>query len=311
MVLVDSTAPTSTPVPPERVGSYDVLARVSAMVSSLARLGVGRLIGLSSYSTLPPQSRDEARASSATAGYMASFINEYGVAARSIERGRGTRRPRRYAADRPDSRAAATPRMDGVPGQDGHPVHQQRAPGRRRRHPRVPPRRSRRRRSGQPRDPRRRGICANLHAAHRTLSGVGSATDPRVGCGCPGVLGAGVPGPPGGGGRDGGEEGPASPRRPGWPRWSGEAEVADDNAEEADREQAQQHAHDARSQVPIWWGRALPINALQHHHRDGHADAAREGCRSRSSIAAVRERDMASCVMTPRSGYSAGRLAGT
>ena len=54
------------------------------MVSSLARLGVGRLIGLSSYSSLPPPSRDEARASSATAGYLGSFIDEYGVAARSI-----------------------------------------------------------------------------------------------------------------------------------------------------------------------------------------------------------------------------------
>jgi pimeloyl-ACP methyl ester carboxylesterase len=84
MVLVDSTAPTSTPVPAERVGSYDILPRVSAMASSLARLGLGRLIGLVSYSSLPPQSRDEARASSATASYMGSFVDEYGVAARSI-----------------------------------------------------------------------------------------------------------------------------------------------------------------------------------------------------------------------------------
>ena len=84
MVLVDSTAPTSTPAPPERVGSYDVIARVSAMVSSTARLGLGRLIGRTSYSSLPPQSRDEARASSATAGYLGSFVDEYAVANRSM-----------------------------------------------------------------------------------------------------------------------------------------------------------------------------------------------------------------------------------
>ena len=84
MVLVDSTAPTSTPVVAEPVGSYDVLPRLSAMASSLARLGLGRLIGLSSYSTLPPPSRDEARASSATADYMGSFVDEFGVAARSM-----------------------------------------------------------------------------------------------------------------------------------------------------------------------------------------------------------------------------------
>ena len=83
MVLVDSTAPTSTPVSPEPVSSDGVMARVSAIVSSTARLGVGRLIGQFSYSSLPPQSRDEARASSATADYMRSFVDEYAVAARS------------------------------------------------------------------------------------------------------------------------------------------------------------------------------------------------------------------------------------
>ncbi|MGZ5417037.1 MAG: alpha/beta hydrolase [Nocardioides sp.] len=83
MVLVDSTAPTSSPMPPEPVSSDGVMARVSAMVSSTARLGVGRLIGRFSYSSLPPQSRDEARASSATAGYLGSFIDEFAVSGRS------------------------------------------------------------------------------------------------------------------------------------------------------------------------------------------------------------------------------------
>ena len=84
MVLVDSTAPSTTPVPSKPSGSYDVLARVSAMVSSTARLGVGRMVGRLSYSTLPPQARDEARASAATASYLGSFVDEYGVANRSV-----------------------------------------------------------------------------------------------------------------------------------------------------------------------------------------------------------------------------------
>jgi pimeloyl-ACP methyl ester carboxylesterase len=83
LVLVDSTAPTSTPVSRERAGSYDVMTRVSAMVSSSARLGLGRVVGRLSYSSLPPQSRDEARASAATASQMGSTVDEYAVASRS------------------------------------------------------------------------------------------------------------------------------------------------------------------------------------------------------------------------------------
>jgi len=83
LVLVDSTAPTTTPVSPQQVGSYSVVKHVSAMVSASSRVGVGRLIARLSFSDLPPQSRDEARASAATAMEMASFIDEFAVANRS------------------------------------------------------------------------------------------------------------------------------------------------------------------------------------------------------------------------------------
>ena len=83
LVLVDSAAPTTTPVSPQQVGSYSVVKHVSAMVSATSRVGVGRLIARLSFSDLPPQSRDEARASAATAMEMASFIDEYAVANRS------------------------------------------------------------------------------------------------------------------------------------------------------------------------------------------------------------------------------------
>ncbi len=94
LVLVDSTAPaapTAASSRPRGSGSYDLTGRVASMVASTARLGLGRVIGRLSYSTLPERSRDEARASSATPDYLASFITEFAVASRSsAEAGRLT-----------------------------------------------------------------------------------------------------------------------------------------------------------------------------------------------------------------------------
>jgi pimeloyl-ACP methyl ester carboxylesterase len=62
MVLVDSTAPASAATPatsPGNEGSYDIMGRVSALLSSSARLGLGRLIGQFEYGSLPPRPRDE------------------------------------------------------------------------------------------------------------------------------------------------------------------------------------------------------------------------------------------------------------
>jgi pimeloyl-ACP methyl ester carboxylesterase len=84
MVLVDSTAPASmtTPAPttPGDSGPYDIPAHISALLSSTARLGVGRLLAQSDYGSLPPQSRDETRASLATPSHLKSAIDEYLVA---------------------------------------------------------------------------------------------------------------------------------------------------------------------------------------------------------------------------------------
>jgi len=64
MVLIDSTAANTNPVPPTD-GSDSLLKHVSALMSATARLGLGRLLG------------------GATAKEMASFIDEYAVAGRS------------------------------------------------------------------------------------------------------------------------------------------------------------------------------------------------------------------------------------
>jgi hypothetical protein len=53
------------------------MGRVSALLSSSARLGLGRLIGQLDGGSLPPRARDEARASAATASHLQSTIDEY------------------------------------------------------------------------------------------------------------------------------------------------------------------------------------------------------------------------------------------
>jgi len=78
MALIDSTAPasTGTGTSADRT-SYDAAGRVSALVSSSARVGVGRLLGKLAAGGLPPQSRDEVSATMATAGSLRSTIDEY------------------------------------------------------------------------------------------------------------------------------------------------------------------------------------------------------------------------------------------
>lgn len=88
LVLVDSTAPAppANPDSPSRdAGSDDFMSRVSALVSTSARLGLGRLSGLTDYATLPPRSRDEARASAATPRHLRGTIDEYIQAGSSME----------------------------------------------------------------------------------------------------------------------------------------------------------------------------------------------------------------------------------
>ena len=80
LVLVDSTAPASAATPatsPDDESSYDVMGRVSALLSSTAELGVGRLLSQGSYDSLPPQSADEAEATGSTASNLQSTIDEY------------------------------------------------------------------------------------------------------------------------------------------------------------------------------------------------------------------------------------------
>jgi pimeloyl-ACP methyl ester carboxylesterase len=78
LVLVDSTAPKAPTG--DLATSSDLTNRVTALLSSSARLGLARLIGYSDYSSLPPQSRDESRARGSLASTMRSTLDEYAIA---------------------------------------------------------------------------------------------------------------------------------------------------------------------------------------------------------------------------------------
>jgi pimeloyl-ACP methyl ester carboxylesterase len=81
MVPVDCTNPAPAALArtasPYHADSYDVLGRASALLSTSARLGLGRLLAQFVVVDLPPRSQGEARASSATASSMRSTIDEY------------------------------------------------------------------------------------------------------------------------------------------------------------------------------------------------------------------------------------------
>jgi pimeloyl-ACP methyl ester carboxylesterase len=79
MVLVDSTAPAApgTSTAANDRSESDILRRISALTSTAARFGLGRIYAQLSYDELPAQSRDEVRASIATASTLRSTIDEY------------------------------------------------------------------------------------------------------------------------------------------------------------------------------------------------------------------------------------------
>jgi len=73
------------PAQPINAGSGDMVERVAALSAASAHLGAARLLNPISYTTLPPRSRDEARANSSTARHLASFVEEYGAANTSMQ----------------------------------------------------------------------------------------------------------------------------------------------------------------------------------------------------------------------------------
>ncbi|ALO67056.1 hypothetical protein AS189_11810 [Arthrobacter alpinus] len=80
MVLIDSTdrAPADNPEAPSGVpGSYDALGRVSTLISTSGRLGLGRLYAPFEVGSLPPRSQDEVSANIASPGNLRSTIDEY------------------------------------------------------------------------------------------------------------------------------------------------------------------------------------------------------------------------------------------
>jgi hypothetical protein len=86
-VLIDSTSPT-TPAPGAEApsaASDGPFVRGSALVSVVTRLGLGRIYSLTSYGSLPAQSRDEVRATISTAATFRSTLDEFAQASTSMQ----------------------------------------------------------------------------------------------------------------------------------------------------------------------------------------------------------------------------------
>jgi pimeloyl-ACP methyl ester carboxylesterase len=79
MVLVDSTAPGTAATTTAGQGRNEsgILRKISALTSTAARFGVGRLYADLSFGELPAQSRDDVRASVATSSTLRSTVDEY------------------------------------------------------------------------------------------------------------------------------------------------------------------------------------------------------------------------------------------
>jgi pimeloyl-ACP methyl ester carboxylesterase len=78
MVLLDSTAPRwDAAASPGAGDSYDLVGRVSALISGSARFGLSRLLDQLSSSSQPPRAGDEVHATGATARSVRSAIDEY------------------------------------------------------------------------------------------------------------------------------------------------------------------------------------------------------------------------------------------
>ena len=90
LVLIDSTSPhygdgVGAARRPAATDSPDVISRVAALTSSVARLGVGRLYSTIAVSDLPPRELQQLRASTATAATLRSTIEEYARANTSMD----------------------------------------------------------------------------------------------------------------------------------------------------------------------------------------------------------------------------------
>jgi pimeloyl-ACP methyl ester carboxylesterase len=86
LVVVDTTAPRETrpAASSDEPNSYYLLGRVATLISTSARLGLTRLYAPVEAGGLPPQSRDEIRASLTTGSNLRSFIDEFAQANTSM-----------------------------------------------------------------------------------------------------------------------------------------------------------------------------------------------------------------------------------
>ena len=83
--MFKGAAAPQTDASPAEAGSYDLMARVSTLLSTSARLGLSRLAAQSSFDSLPSPSREDVRARLATADNLRTTIDEYVQASASMQ----------------------------------------------------------------------------------------------------------------------------------------------------------------------------------------------------------------------------------
>jgi pimeloyl-ACP methyl ester carboxylesterase len=85
MVLLDSTAPKPGPAAPTNTEPDSFVNRLVTLLPAIAHVGAARVVAQLSYDSLPPRSRDEARANSSTARHLDSFIEEFLEGSASVQ----------------------------------------------------------------------------------------------------------------------------------------------------------------------------------------------------------------------------------
>ena len=130
MVLLDGQPAEAFESLPDFPAFYDGFRRVSALLPSLARLGVGRLVFHADFVSLPAQARDMQRLNHASARLYRSLRDEFAELPTSLAQAAFVSEPRRPTAGRRDRCAGRASGMAAVAGQDGDAVHEQQPPRR-------------------------------------------------------------------------------------------------------------------------------------------------------------------------------------
>jgi pimeloyl-ACP methyl ester carboxylesterase len=156
VALIDSSTPYQFDLP-EYPGDYSMMKRAYALMPTIARTAMGKMMLRSGHGTLPPQARNAARSFASSPARAARRPDRAPTAADDLQRGAGAAHPQRQAARRRQRRHRRDARLDSRPEQARPALDEQHPPHRRRRNARDAARRQGVRRLRERGDYPRRG----------------------------------------------------------------------------------------------------------------------------------------------------------